>query len=512
MRGWDFVGNDNNPYDLNDHGTHVAGTIAAVGNNGAGITGLTWSSKILPVRGLDGAGGGTVLNLANALDYAADMGARVVNGSFGGSGGAATLGLTIGAHPETLFVVAAGNAGSNNDGAPTYPCNLTLGNVICVAASDQDDELASFSNFGASSVDLAAPGTSILSTRPHYDGVHANGFEAGAGGYTSGGSETWERTAEEAASGSFSLTDTQGVTMGPGENSYAATSPVSLLGRSGCHIDFALGIETEEGGDFLTVYRSVGGTDFEAISPAMSGSSDGFVPVSFYLDADGGNNVVVWFNLTSDADGNLGDGVHLDDVVIRCVGSGFTANDYQYLDGTSMATPHVAAAAALIVARQPTAPVAYVRDQVLRSGDVRLGLLGNTVTGRRLNAYNALNPLPSPPPATPQPPAPPPPPPSPSTRVLTLAGVRASGCKVTGRGRRTKVSCRLSKASAIRRYSARLTRRGRTIASASGRLGRRGTMNVAVKRRLRSGRYLLVIRLTATDGSRRTLRKTVRVS
>ena len=220
---------------------------------------------------------------------------------------------------------------------------------------------------------------------------------------------------------------------------------------------------------------------------------------------------MVWFDLTDDADDDLGDGVHIDDVVIRCLGSAFTPTDYQYLDGTSMATPHVAAAAALILALQPTASVAYVRNQLLGSGDLRPDLLGKTVTGRRLNAYNALIPLPSgtqsqvpasPPPPTPAQPLPP---------SRPLDGVKASRCRVTGRGRRTKLSCRLSKASVIRRYRVRLTRRGRTVARASGRLGRRGTMNLAVKRRLRRGSYVLVIRLTATDGSRRTLRKTIRI-
>ena len=167
VRGWDFVDGDNNPWDYDDHGTHVAGTIAARGNNGVGVTGVAWQASIMPVRALDALGTGSNADIADAFTYAAANGARVVNASLGGAGRSQAMSDAITNNPNTLFVVAAGNDGTDNDTTPRYPCNYTAANLICVAATDNTDALASFSNYGASSVDLAAPGVDIDSTRPH---------------------------------------------------------------------------------------------------------------------------------------------------------------------------------------------------------------------------------------------------------------------------------------------------------------------------------------------------------
>lgn len=158
-RGWDFVDGDNAPLDPYGHGTHVAGTIGARGGDAHGVAGVSWASKLMPLRVLDANGSGTVSNLVNGYKYASSKGARVVNASLGGASYSRAESDAIKAAPGTLFVAAAGNGGSNNDdpATPQYPCNHTAANVICVAASDQDDALASFSNHGSSSVDLAAP-------------------------------------------------------------------------------------------------------------------------------------------------------------------------------------------------------------------------------------------------------------------------------------------------------------------------------------------------------------------
>ena len=166
VHGWDFVDHDAQPQDGNGHGTHVSGTIAARGNDATGVAGLNWSSAIMPLRVLGDDGSGYVSDAITAYTYAARNGARVVNASFGGPSFSRAEHDAIAAASNTLFVVAAGNDGANNDVTPEYPCDYDLANVVCVAASDHDDALAVFSNYGTANVDLAAPGVDIASTWP----------------------------------------------------------------------------------------------------------------------------------------------------------------------------------------------------------------------------------------------------------------------------------------------------------------------------------------------------------
>ncbi len=166
VHGWDFVSGDNQPQDGNGHGTHVAGTIGARGNDGVGIAGVTWSTSLMALRILNNNGVGSVSAAISAYALAARDGARVVNASLGGAGYSQAEHDAIAAAPNTLFVVAAGNSSDNDDTSAEYPCDYDLPNLICVAASDHDDSLASFSNYGATTVDLAAPGVDVLSTSP----------------------------------------------------------------------------------------------------------------------------------------------------------------------------------------------------------------------------------------------------------------------------------------------------------------------------------------------------------
>ncbi len=180
--GWNFVtceewgdsgclypttGN-NDPMDYYGHGTHVAGIIGAIGNNGVGVTGVMWRARIMPVRVLNQYGEGDDSDIAEGIKYAVDNGAKVINASLGGYGTSPVLedAMNYAYSHGVLFVAAAGNESNNNDINPFYPASYSYANIISVAATDQDDLRVQFSNFGYSSVDVGAPGVYIISTVP----------------------------------------------------------------------------------------------------------------------------------------------------------------------------------------------------------------------------------------------------------------------------------------------------------------------------------------------------------
>lgn len=164
--GWNFVDNNNNVTDDDGHGTHVAGIITAIGNNTIGVTGVMWNATIIPIKFLDRNGEGYIDDAVSAVRYATKKGANIINCSWGGSEYSKALKDVIDAS-SALVVCAAGNEdGANDDVSPVYPASFTSPNIISVAATDQNDALASFSDYGVNSVDVAAPGTGILSTLP----------------------------------------------------------------------------------------------------------------------------------------------------------------------------------------------------------------------------------------------------------------------------------------------------------------------------------------------------------
>jgi len=166
--GYDFNNDDPDPMDDDGHGTHVAGIVAARGNNGTGVTGVSWNSRLVALKFLDENGMGDTSNALDALDYAVANGIRISNNSWGGGSFSQAMHDAIAASQSIghLFIAAAGNDAGNNDATPNYPSGYNLQNVIAVAASDNVDFPAVFSNLGPTTVDLAAPGVGIYSTLP----------------------------------------------------------------------------------------------------------------------------------------------------------------------------------------------------------------------------------------------------------------------------------------------------------------------------------------------------------
>jgi alpha-tubulin suppressor-like RCC1 family protein/subtilisin family serine protease len=166
VHGWDFANDDKDPMDGHDHGTHCSGTIGGVGNNGVGVAGVSWNVSIVAIKFLSDSGGGTTSDGVDSIYYATKVGVHLTSNSWGGGGFSQALKDAIeDANAKgILFVGAAGNSGLNADTSPMYPAAYDNANIISVAAMDHKDLLAYFSNYGATSVDLGAPGVNVYST------------------------------------------------------------------------------------------------------------------------------------------------------------------------------------------------------------------------------------------------------------------------------------------------------------------------------------------------------------
>jgi len=172
-RGWNFVSSNNTPQDDRSHGTHVAGTIGAAGNNGNGVTGVCWQVRLMPLKFLDSTGNGATSDAIAAINYARVKGANIINNSWGGSSFSQSLKDAIDAagNAGILNVCAAGNTDDfgtvyDRDVTPGYPASYGSDGIMGVASTDRNDNLSGFSSYGATTVHLAAPGSEILSTIP----------------------------------------------------------------------------------------------------------------------------------------------------------------------------------------------------------------------------------------------------------------------------------------------------------------------------------------------------------
>ena len=405
VRGWDFVDGDNNPMDSNDHGTHAAGTIAAKGNNATGITGVCWTAKIMPLRFMNAFGSGSVTDAILAIDYAKKNGARIINASYGSTTYSQSEkdAISNAGSAGILFVAAAGNDGTDNDTTHNYPSDYDLTNIISVAATDQYDNLWLFSNYGAVSVDVGAPGKNIYSTQPARQTVWSDNFDDNnIDDWTTGGTNnTWGLSSSVSYSSSYSLTDSPGVDYQNSTDSWARAPVLDLSSHSGAKLGFKLRGISETDCDFLYVETSTDGSIWSrqyilidsTVYTSISGDTSGDW-YSAYVDLgayDGSSTVYIRFRFTSNAN-TVRDGWYIDDVTITAASSSYSGTEYQYMDGTSMAAPHVAGMAGLIWGNDSSLTMTEVKDIILNSVDSKDSLTGETTTGGRINAFNALPP------------------------------------------------------------------------------------------------------------------------
>ncbi len=559
--GFDYVDVDNVPDDYNFHGTHVAGTVAAIADNDLGVAGVAPDAEIMAVRVLDGDGSGSSDDIANGIAFAAQNGADVINLSLGGPAGAGddvmSDAVTIADDLDAVVVAAAGNEASDNDAEPTTPCTLPQPNVLCVAAVSQSGALASFSNTGVATVDVAAPGTNILSAETDYAPVFADGLDSPTGwltGAANGGVE-WALVSSPRTQGTASAADSPATVTNPLGRYGQAVDPelfaqsvlvrqtgLDLTGETGCRMHFDLRHELESDFDFLFAGAT---DDTDEAGSFFTGSSNGsFFGEEASISAfDGLTGVKPELVLLSDYDIQM-DGVYVDDLAVLCRDSTYDppTDNYVAFQGTSMAAPHVAGVAALLGAVDPSATDTEI-VHAIKAGVLQLpSLTCKVATGGTVDAAasiaavlalpgpvtvpdgcpappptgGAATAQPPPPPAQPAAPSPPPARPNlagaPSTLRVSRRGVLAYRFRATPALRGDAFFRTRRKAVVSRRAHVTLGRKGFTVGG-SGRV----TVKLKLsKRKLRilraNGKLLLTVTVTVRNSAGLTAKASKRLT
>ena len=417
VNGYDFVGpssvspsSDANPTDddlvAGGHGVHTAGTIGAAGGNGVGITGVAQNIRIMPLRvcGYSSQTGDSRCPYSSqiaAINYAGKNGARAANMSLGGTSGSAAELDAFARNPGTLFVISAGNDAANNDTSAHYPCNYNpastavagaVDNVVCVAATDQADGLASFSDYGATTVDLGAPGTEILSTYPSTT-LFADDFEdAGAttSRWTSTGTDGGFGRTNESPLTSFGFSDSPGASPVPNTVRESTSAPIAIpADATSCRLQQVRTLRQGSGASYTYQLLKDDGTVLANASPTTTGLGT----LAFSGVAGANVRVRLRFTTTSATPADSSLGVWVDDLNVTCLRPVGNANAYEYLQGTSMAAPHVTGTAALLFSYKPQASVTNVRRALIASAKPIASLAGKTASGGRLDASAALDAL-----------------------------------------------------------------------------------------------------------------------
>lgn len=412
INGWDFIGDDSDPTDLNGHGTLVAGTIAAAGNNSTGVTGVMWKAKLMPLRIMGVTGIGTTEDVVAAILYANANGAHVINNSWGTQGFSQVLKDAIDAS-NAVVVCAAGNGGEdaigdNNDLLPFffYPASYNSTNIIAVSATNHNDDIESFSNYGVTSVDVGAPGASIYSAVPQLSfgpSVTVYGeenFEGATGGlplsgWSRGGTNsTWAVTSGTGVGGSNSLEDSPGNNYLDNTVSWAGyMTPITSVKDNLYTLTFKWHGEVEGYWDILDINYSLDGVNWTWVDYRQGSTGNGFITdltEEYTTIAERYDNFYFGFGLSTD-NAIKRDGVYIDDIELIREPVSITDFTYTNSSATSLAAAHVSGIAGLIKAVNPSLTNSEIKDTILSSVDPIASLSGKVLTGGRVNAFSAVS-------------------------------------------------------------------------------------------------------------------------
>jgi len=388
---WDYVSGDSNANDedAGGHGTVIAGIIAAVRNNNAGVSGICSIVRILPFRTADENGDSFQSDNAAAIERAADFGCKVINCSFGSStfSNAQNAAINYANSKGALVVCAAGNESSNNDIIPSYPANYPQANVISVANSITTDALSSFSNYGAVSVDISAPGTDIYSTAAGRRTIDSWSFNSGWEGWSqligSGSGFYWG----SAGLGLFTQTSMWAVLYLPNSSTFLSSPFVDCSNFDNVKVRFGFAGDLSFG-DSMGLYTSDLLDSWADLGSIFSGDITGHRTYrSAAMDKKVGR-LRIWF--TSDASWQGYFGLMDADVTGLYANSAAASSAFKNSSGTSFSAPIVTGVAAMLMSQNPSLTHLQVKDIILQTARKVSALNGKVVSGGVVDAAAAL--------------------------------------------------------------------------------------------------------------------------